>query len=246
MDIAGRTAFITGAGRGLGAALAEELAAAGANVTLSGRNQAALGMVADRIARRCGARPRTCVLDLASVAPFDSTAAYADVDILINNGARWLEGSLERNSPADIAETVASQLTGTILLTRAFLPVLKSKSRADILNIVSISGLPNMPLHGASVAFYAAKHGQAGFSDGLREELLGTPVRVTAIHPPDLDDIQPGTPEWESNGSRPKSARVTNRDIVEIALFALSRPPHVCLANVAVDADNGGRFGPFA
>jgi NADP-dependent 3-hydroxy acid dehydrogenase YdfG len=96
-----------------------------------------------------------------------------------------------------------------------------------------------VPLHGASVAFLAAKHGQTGITDGLRQELRGRSVRVSALYPPVIDDVSPLDDEiW--NSERSAHARATNRDVVEAGLFALSRPRNVTLASIVIDPDEGG------
>ena len=113
------------------------------------------------------------------------------LDILINNGAQWLPGSMTEHDAYGIVGTISSAVTGTLLFTRGLLPPLEASGAGDILNIVSISGLPNTELQGASVAFVAAKHGQSGMTDALRQELKGRPIRVSALYPPLLEDISP-------------------------------------------------------
>jgi NADP-dependent 3-hydroxy acid dehydrogenase YdfG len=140
-----------------------------------------------------------------------------------------------------IVGTISSTVTGTLLFTRGLIKPLEASGSGDILNIVSISGLPNVPLSGASVAFLAAKHGQTGLTDGLRQELRGRAIRVSALYPPLIDDISP-LDEDAWNAKRPANANVSNRDIVETALFALSRPRHVTLASIIIDSDEGGLF----
>jgi len=109
----------------------------------------------------------------------------------------------------------------------------------DILNIISISGLPNAPMQGESIAFHAAKHGQTGITEGLKQELRGRPIRVSALYPPNLVDISPLDAEaW--NAKRDRDSLATNRDIVEAGLFALSRPRHVTMASIVIDPDHGG------
>ncbi len=245
VEIKGRKAVITGAGRGLGRALAVTLADAGAEIIIAGRDPAKLTAVAETIAARGLPRPQCLTLDLANRASAEAAAqrivhSARPPDILINNGAKWLAGSLESNTPDDIAETIASQLTGTILLTRALLPVLRQAKHADVLTIVSTSGLSNAPLSDASPAFHAAKHGQAGFADGLRQSVIGTSVRATAIYPPNIEDIQPESPGWLDNADRPKNSAITNRDVVEAAIFVLTRSRHVTIADLILDADVGG------
>ena len=88
------------------------------------------------------------------------------------------------------------------------------------------------------MAFAASKQAQAAISDGLRQELKGRPVRVQAVFPPNLEDLSPLDPAW--NTPRESNSAVTNRDIVETILFALERPRHVTLASIIIDPDNGG------
>jgi NADP-dependent 3-hydroxy acid dehydrogenase YdfG len=109
----------------------------------------------------------------------------------------------------------------------------------DILNIISISGLPNVPMQGESVAFHAAKHGQTGMTEGLKQELKGRSIRVSALYPPVLLDISP-LDEQAWNAPREPSSLATNRDIVEAGIFALSRPRHVTLSSIVIDPDHGG------
>jgi NADP-dependent 3-hydroxy acid dehydrogenase YdfG len=245
VEIKERKAVITGAARGLGRALAIVLADAGAELIIAGRDPAKLAEVAGTIAARGRPRPEWLALDLADRASVDAAVerigrSASSPDILINNGARWLSGSLEDSTPDEIAETIASQLTGTILLTRALLPLLRQAGHADVLTIVSTSGLPNARLSGASPAFHAAKHGQAGFASGLRQALIGSGVRSTAIYPSDIEDIQPDGLAWASIPERPKHSSITNRDVVEAAIFVLTRPRHVTIADMTLDAETGG------
>ncbi|MBM3519448.1 MAG: SDR family NAD(P)-dependent oxidoreductase [Alphaproteobacteria bacterium] len=244
MAFAGKRVFITGAGRGLGAALAVILADAGARLILTGRNAENLAVTAEAIRLRCGQRPETVALDLSDAGEVTRLAKrFRDqgepIDILINNGAQWLPGRMDAHDALAISATIAGAVTGTLLLTRGLLPLLEASGCGDILNIVSISGLPNAGLGEASVAFYAAKHAQTGLTNGLRQELKGRSVRVSGIYPPSIDDISPlDAAAWQAE--RPKGSAVCNRDVVEAALFMLSRPRHMALASVVIDADTGG------
>ena len=242
----GKVAVVTGAGRGLGAAFAVVLADLGAEVIMTGRNSESVYATAEAIHQRCGRRPETLIFDLADPGEVTRTAkrmrdGMKRLDILINNGAQWLPGSMTEHDAYGIVGTIASAVTGTLLLTRGLLPPLEASGAGDILNIVSISGLPNTDLHGASVAFVAAKHGQSGMTDALRQELKGRPVRVSALYPPDIDDISPlNESAW--NAPRPADSLATNRDIVEAGLFAITRPRNVTLAQIVIDPDVGGIY----
>jgi NADP-dependent 3-hydroxy acid dehydrogenase YdfG len=235
--------FITGAGRGLGAAFAVVLADQGAKLTLAGRNTENLKVIAEAIRLRTGTAPETLTLDLADISQVTLLAKkWRDenrpLDILINNGAQWLAGKMDEHDAYAIATTIASNVTGTLLLTRGLLPLMENSGAGDILNIVSISGMTNVPNQGAAVAYVASKHGQAGLTDALRQELRGRPVRVTGIYPPNIDDISPLN-ETAWNAVRPLTSWITNRDVVETALFAISRPRHVNLSTVMLESDSG-------
>jgi short-subunit dehydrogenase len=232
---------ITGAGRSLGAAFAIVLADAGANVILLGRTPEKLSSTANAIEQRTGQKPLTFHADMADVASVEKAAKeileQTQVDILINNAAFWLSGKISEVSSSDIFQTVNSMLTGTILLTKLLSPSLL-KTDSDIVNVVSVSGLPNVPLYGASSAFLGAKHGQAGFTDGLRQELKGTSVRVIGIYPPLIEDISPLDKAWQE--VRKKSHSISSCDVVEAVIFALTRPRNCTLSTLILDADAGG------
>ncbi|MFT3987444.1 SDR family oxidoreductase [Aestuariivirga sp.] len=246
MSFRGKRVMITGAGRGLGAAFAAVLAGEGAHVIMAARNPENLNATAESIRLRTGVRPETLVLDLADVSQVTLTAKKmrdegTPLDILINNGAQWLSGGLNDNDALAIASTITSGVTGTLLFTRGLLPLLEKSGAGDILNIVSITGLPNARLGNAAIAFSAAKHAQAGITDGLRQELRGNPVRVIGVYPPWLDDVSPfDDVAWHAG--RDQGSRTTSRDVVEASLFALSRPRHVTLASIVMDSDQGGIF----
>jgi NADP-dependent 3-hydroxy acid dehydrogenase YdfG len=243
-DFRGKSAVVTGAGRGLGAAFAILLADLGAHVIMAGRTSETLYSTAEAILQRTGKRPETLLLDLADPGAVTRAAKKMrdemdKLDILINNGAQWLAGAMTDHDAYGIVGTIGSAVTGTLLFTRGLLPPLEASGAGDILNIVSISGLPNAPLQGASVAFLAAKHGQAGMTEGLRQELRGRPVRVSALYPPLLEDISPlNEKSW--NAERSASSLATNRDVVEAGLYAITRPRNVTLASIVIDPDVGG------
>jgi short-subunit dehydrogenase len=243
MAFDGKRVIITGAGRGLGAALAIVLADKGANLLLTGRSRENLTAIAEAIKLRTGTKPELRMLDMADASEVTLFAkalrdAGEPVDILINNAAQWLPGSMTDHDALSISQTIAANVTGTMLLTRGLVPLLEKSGAGDIMTVVSISGLPNARLQTASVAYAASKQAQAAISDGLRQELKGRPVRVQAVFPPYLEDLSPLDPAW--NTPREASSAVTNRDIVETILFALERPRHVTLASIIIDPDTGG------
>lgn len=246
MSFNGKRILVTGAGRGLGAALAVTLADQGADVIMTGRNRENLASLAESIRLRTGRKPEAHLLDMADISAVTLLAKQMrddgkPLDVLINNAAQWLPGRMDEHDAYAISQTITGIVTGTLLLTRGLIPLLERSGAGDIMNIVSISGITNTPLLGASVAYFAAKHGQAGMTDGLRQELKGRPVRVQAVYPSYIKDISPlNEAEW--NAARDSASWATNRDMVDTVLFALTRPRHLTLASIIVDPDSGGLY----
>jgi NADP-dependent 3-hydroxy acid dehydrogenase YdfG len=237
--VAGKHVFITGAGRGLGAALAVVFSDLGAKVTIAGRSPENLYALAESIRLRTGTAPEAVQMDLADISQVTLFAKKwrdekRSLDILVNNGATWLSGPMDSHDALSITQTITANVTGTLLLTRGLLPLLKASATPDIVNMISVSGMPNVPLQGASVAYVASKHGQAGFNDALRQELRGTAVRITAIYPPNIEDISPlNKDQWDE--LRGPESWVTNKDIAGTILGALSRARHVSFMAVMLE-----------
>ena len=238
MRISGKTFAITGASRGLGAALAIVMADAGARVVLLARNGNALTETADAIFKRTGLTPDTLACDLADPASCSEAGETLarrnpDLDGLIHNGAMWLPGALSAISDADIHACISSAAIGSLILTRHLLPVLGARPASDIHTVVSTSGLPNARLSGTSIAFRAAKAAQDGFVHGLAEELEQTRIRVTAVYPEDFTDVSPLDLAW--NEPRQPGGALTNREVVDCILFALNLPPNAAARTLVIE-----------
>ena len=241
---------ITGAGRGLGRALAIVAAGQGADVVLVGRDQDKLQAVAGEIQALTSRQSMTVACDLGDAGEVRSAyeailASGQVVDVLINNGAPWLEGSLSETTDSEIADTVSAAVTGTILMTRGLLPGLRQSSAADIVTIVSTAGYLGWDIRGASVAFHAAKHGQSGFSDRLRYELKDEGIRVSAIYPPDFDDLDPLDPQWSNTGEQVEST-LSNRDIVSTVLFIITASRSCNYPVVLIEGMSGKASSPVS
>lgn len=236
MRISNRKFAITGASRGLGAALAIEMARAGAQLVLLARTSEALQTTASTILEMTGQEVSVMACDLAngqsaSEAGERLASQHSDLDGLIHNGAMWLPGPMDDVSDLEIQACIASAAIGSLILTRHLLPNLRAREHADIHTVVSTSGLPNRPLEGASVAFTAAKSAQAGFVHGLAEELEATNVRVTAVFPGDFADISPSDPAWDALAP---DQTLSNREVVNAILFILNQPPKVAIRSLVI------------
>ncbi|MDR6266870.1 SDR family oxidoreductase [Roseobacter sp. N2S] len=238
MRISKRKYAITGAGRGLGAALAIIMADEGAQLVLLGRAKPALQTTADAILQRSGQQFETVVCDLAdrdscSAAGQHLARAHPDLDGVIHNGAMWLSGPMEHLSDIEIETCIGSAAIGSLILTRHLLPNLVARQSADIHMVVSTSGLLNLPLDSVSVPFKAAKFAQAGLVQGLADELADTNVRVTAVFPGDFDNLSPLDPAWTAPAL--PDHQLCCREVIEAILFILNLPPSVTIPSLVIE-----------
>lgn len=229
MDLSGRTLAVTGAGRGLGRALALRSGQLGARVLVSARDLGAARKVADEVKADSGAKADAFACDLAdptSIRQFvDGVTACTDrIDVLINNGARYLEapdlGDVDDDA---ITDTIASGAVGTLLTVKHFLPLLRASAGADVVNLISSVAEARNHRSQAHPAFYAAKAAQAGFADILSQRLRPEGIRVISLYPPDFTDGDPLDRSWD-HASRTGSDPLTAQSVVDCVLFAISQP----------------------
>ncbi|EKF17194.1 SDR family oxidoreductase [Nitratireductor pacificus] len=244
--LADKVVVVTGAGRGLGAAFALAFAEAGCRLILCGRRMADLEAVARAAAPLGKHDPELVMLDLADASSVRDAvkrieALTPHVDILVNNGAMWLEASAEPYDDAAVLGVINAAVTGTFLLTQGLRPLLNASTTPDVVTIGSISGLTNAVLQSVSVPFYAAKRAQVALADGFAQTFAGTAIRSILVNPPYLDDVRPDQPDWQAAGHRRKGEGGTNRDVVEAVVFAVTRPRSVSLT-IDIGSDDGGLF----
>ncbi|WP_205325354.1 SDR family oxidoreductase [Glycomyces sp. YM15] len=227
MRFEGYRVVVTGAGRGFGRSLAVSLGRDGAELFLSARDFQAVEAVAEEV-RHVGGRAHAFECDLAdpeSVREFAAAAGeVADrIDVLFNNGAPYLDagGFLEADD-AQVVATINAGATGTVLATKAFLPLLLRSGRPDIVTMVSGCGEHGNHRSEAHEAFYAAKAAQAGFTDVLSKRLRPKGVRVISLYPPDFDNPDPLGPAWESE--RGDGDALSARSLVDCVRFAIGQP----------------------
>ncbi len=177
-------AVVTGAGSGIGRALAQQLAAAHSGLALADIDEAGLSQTARSLEKK-GALITTHVLDVADEKAVCSLAKdvrkmHGRVTLLINNAGVALEGTFEEISLDDFRWLVNINFWGTVYGVTYFLPMLKREERAHIVNLSSVFGLIAPP---GQPAYSASKFAVRGFTECLRHELAGTPVRISCVHP---------------------------------------------------------------
>ena len=177
--LAGRTALITGGGSGLGAAMARALAAAGADLVITGRDQRKLDAVAAEIP---GTRAVTCVVaDEDSVARLRDDLSGTEVSILVNNaGIAGPVAALTDIGVQEWDEVFAVNVRGTFLLCRAFLPQMVERGRGDVINVASVSG--KRPL-AHRTPYTASKMAILGLTSTLAFEVGPSGVNVNTLSP---------------------------------------------------------------
>jgi short-subunit dehydrogenase len=179
-----RTAVITGAGNGIGRAIAQSLAARGCHLALADISDAGLAKTVQLLdgAKIRVSRHKIDVADGATVPalPQAVLAEHGRVDLLFNNAGVALSGTFEQVSEADFDWLLDINFGAVVRLTRAFLPHLRASDDARIVNISSLFGLISPP---GQTAYSASKFAVRGFSNALRFELEGSNVGVTVVHP---------------------------------------------------------------
>ena len=188
MDLAGRTAVITGASAGIGLACAEQLARAGAAVVLGARREDRLHEAAERI-RAAGGRAETMVMDVTVDAQVNALAerartAFGALDIMICNAGFGFYGTVEETQPDTMQRMMDVNFMGTFYGARAALPIFRAQQRGHLLIVSSIVGQRGIPLMSG---YSATKAAQVGFAESLRSEFAGSNIHVSVVYPVSTD-----------------------------------------------------------
>ncbi|SFP00565.1 NADP-dependent 3-hydroxy acid dehydrogenase YdfG [Geodermatophilus dictyosporus] len=221
----GRTAVVTGASSGIGAATAARLAAEGFDVVLGARRMDRL----TELAAALGAR--ALPLDVTDAASVDAFVAQVPrVDVLVNNAGGAFDAKPVAEADLDSwARTFEVNVLGTVRLTKALLPALIASGAGDVLFVGSTAGLVS---YEGGASYTAAKHGVHTLAETMRLELFDQPVRVIEIAPGMVR-----TDEFALNrtGDREKAdavyrgvrAPLVAEDVADCIAWALTRPHHV-------------------
>ena len=224
-----RTAVVTGASSGIGAATARRLVAEGFEVVAAARRRDRLDALRDEL----GDRLRPVTLDVTSA---DSVAAMAaevggTLSVLVNNagGALGLEPVAEAD-PAEWRTMYEVNVIGALLVTQALLPALVAGGQGHVVVMGSTAG---RIVYEGGGGYAAAKHGAAALAETLRLELNGQPVRVTEIAPGMVATEEFSLTRFHGDAERAAKvyqgvdAPLTADDIADCVAWCVTRPPHV-------------------
>ena len=183
----GRTVLVTGAGSGIGLAIARAFAREGARVLVHDVRDAS--RLAEELS---GVFLQADLADPKEVEALGKEAAAMGVDVLVNNAGVFAGAPFAELTVADFDRIVAANLRSAFLVTRAFLPAMRRRGRGDVFFMSSIAGLGAYP-NGA--AYCAAKAGVTALARVLRAETKGSGLRVCCVHPGAT-----WTPSWRASG----------------------------------------------
>lgn len=229
-SLAGKVALVTGAGRGIGKAVALSLAQAGCRMILAARTAAQIAAVREEI-QCAGGQAAAVVADLARDDDVErligeSRRLYGSVDILINNAGWGKRASVMRTNTEDLDQTLHVNLRAPMLLAKHFVPAMIEKGGGAVINIGSVSGKSG-EANGA--AYSASKFGLIGFTQSLFEEVREHGVKVSVILPGFVD-----TPLIPPNKQLDRSKMIQADDVAEAVLYVLNSPATSCPVEITI------------
>lgn len=236
-QLANSIVLITGASSGIGAACARAFSAAGANVIVNARTSERLKPVIEELSGEVYPLP----FDVCDRAAVESAVAslpesWRAIDILINNAglSRGLDKLYEGNIQ-DWEEMIDTNIKGLLYVSRAVVPGMVDRARGHIVNIGSTAGHQTYP--GGNV-YCATKAAVKSITEGLKQDVLGTPIRVSSVDP---GLVETDFSNVRFHGDRDRASKVyrgltplTAADVAEVILFCATRPPHVNLMDIVM------------
>lgn len=239
MSLNGKIVFITGASAGIGAATALAFASEGTRLLLAARRAGRLSEIASRAKERGAPAVHSIDLDVRDRRAVQNAIdglppEWAEIDILVNNAglSRGLD-KLYMGKIEDWEEMIDTNVKGLLYVTRAVVPGMVVRGRGHVINLGSTAGELAYP---GGAVYCGTKAAERLINDGLRQDVLGAPIRVTSVDPgmvqTDFSLVRfRGDSERATNvykGVKP----LTAEDVADVIVWAAARPPHVNIARV--------------
>jgi NADP-dependent 3-hydroxy acid dehydrogenase YdfG len=241
MSLKEKIVFITGASSGIGAATALAFASQGVRLLLAARRAGKLAQVASLALERGAAAVHSIDLDVRDHRAVQNAIdtlppEWAQIDVLVNNAglSRGLD-KLYMGKIEDWDEMIDTNIKGLLYVTRAVVPGMVVRGCGHVVNLGSTAGEFTYP---SGAVYCASKAAERAINDGLRQDLLGTPVRVTSVDP---GMVETDFSLVRFRGDAERAAKVykgvtplTPEDVADAILWAVSRPAHVNIARVSL------------
>jgi ribitol 2-dehydrogenase len=229
----GKVAVITGASTGIGRAVAQELAARGAQVVIAARSRERLDEAAATVGAGCSA----VVADVTRAADVrrlvDGTIeSHGRIDILVANAGVYVGGDLWESDPEALDRLLTTNVNGVVRTVREVLPHLLDRGEGDVLVTSSVSG--HQAIHWEPV-YSASKHALQAFVHGVRRQLIGTGVRMGAIAPGVvLNELWGVSDPGEIEEKLARGEGIRSEDVADAVAYMLTRPRHVTIRDLVI------------
>ncbi|WP_145947891.1 3-ketoacyl-ACP reductase [Paenibacillus sp. Y412MC10] len=237
MDLQGKTAVITGAGKGIGLAIAELLAKEGVNLGLISRTASDLDALKASLAGENGIRVATAAADVSKREEAESAvsalkAELDTIDILINNAGIASFGTVLEMDPAQWEQIIQVNLMGTYYMSRAVLPDMVGQNSGSIINISSTAGEKGFA---TGSAYCASKFAVMGLTESLLQEVRKNNIRVVALTPSTVN-----TALARDNNLKvgDEDRMMQPEDVAELALATLKLPQRVFVKSAGIWTTN--------
>ncbi|MCI9846323.1 3-ketoacyl-ACP reductase [Flavobacterium pectinovorum] len=235
-DLKNKNALITGAGKGIGKAIAIALAKEGVNVILVSRTQLDVEQLAVKI-ENFGVKSLALTADVSDINSVNTAvekalAEFKTIDILINNAGIASFGKFLELEPTEWEKIIQVNLMGTYYTTRAVLPNMIERQTGDIINISSTAGLNGNAL---TSAYSASKFAVLGLTDSLMQELRKHNIRVTALTPSTVATDM--AKELNLTDGNPEKV-MQSEDIAELIIAQLKLNRRVFIKNSSIWSTN--------
>ncbi len=237
MELTNKTAIITGAGKGIGKATAEALAAEGVQLGLLARTATDLEQLAQDLSSRYGVKVFTATADVANSA--DVRAAVSSlasslgrVDILINNAGTGAFAKMVDMDPEQWEQIIRVNLMGAYYVTHELLPGMLAQESGDIINIASTAGERGFA---TGSAYCASKFALLGMTEALMQEVRKSNIRVTALTPSTVNTplaVNAGLPIGDED------RMMQPEDVAQLVLAGLKLPSRVVLKSAGIWTNN--------
>ena len=241
MKLKGQVVFVTGASAGIGEACAYAFAAEGAKLLLAARRVERLEAMRGKLVETGAGAVHAFGLDVQDRAAVEQGMAalpeeWRAIDVLVNNAglSRGLD-KLHEGEVQDWEEMIDTNVKGLLYVTRAVVPGMVARGRGHVINLGSTAGELTYP---KGAVYCATKAAERSISDGLLQDLLGTPVRVTSVDP---GMVETDFSKVRFRGDEERAAKVYQgltplrpEDVADAIVWAATRPAHVNIGRIGM------------